>query len=140
MSVLELGLGSGLELLVFSRSRLCLLYENNNKLLFEMVSIATNGTDRFASFSYICCIFSHQASALCYCSRELKRNSEKAYISYLDPQSSIDMPHQLMSVRTNQKAAPAGKKMRPFVRTKNAIDLIDLDLLCLSTCRCTERP
>ena len=32
-----------------------------------------------AKFSYICCIFSHQASTSGYCSRELKRNSEMGY-------------------------------------------------------------
>ena len=30
-------------------------------------------------FSYICCIFSHEASTSGYCSRELKRNSKVIY-------------------------------------------------------------
>ena len=32
-----------------------------------------------AKFSYICCIFSHEASTSGYCSRELKRDSKVVY-------------------------------------------------------------
>ena len=38
---------SGLVLVVFPRSRLCLLHENDNRLLFEMATTVTDANDRF---------------------------------------------------------------------------------------------
>ena len=40
-----LGLGSGLILVVFPRSRFCYLHGNDSRLLFELASTVTNGND-----------------------------------------------------------------------------------------------
>ena len=48
---LRLGLGSGLVLLVFPRSRLCFLYEKDKLLLFEIASSFTKGKLRGRLYS-----------------------------------------------------------------------------------------
>ena len=54
----------------------------SNRPLSNYASVPANNNLKLrlgALFSYICCIFSHEASTSGYCSRELKRKSKVAY-------------------------------------------------------------
>ena len=55
-----------------------------NRLLSSYASVPTNSNLKSrlrTKFSYICCIFSHEASTSSYCSRELKCNLKVVYCS-----------------------------------------------------------
>ena len=60
------------------------LVDQSNRLLSNCASVPANNNRKSrlrAKFSYICCIFSHEASTSGHCSRELKRNSKVVYCS-----------------------------------------------------------
>ena len=53
-----------------------------NRALSNYASVTANNNMKLRlrdTFSYICCILSHETSTSGYCSRELKRNSKAVY-------------------------------------------------------------
>ena len=77
----------------------CLLYNliDHFWIMLWTVPVNSNLKSRLhARFSYICCIFSHKASASGYCLQELKHNSKVVYlvtIILFDPELWLDTVH-----------------------------------------------